>query len=886
MSECSEESWRVEKVVLIVLVLGTVGVPAGASVATQPSPDTLDTPARYSFDVTGDPLPEALDRFVKVTGTELVYATDLVTDKRTRCRIEHAPAQESLRCLLRETGISVERRREGRFVLTSRPDTSRYTLNGYVVDGKSGEVLPGANLYVPDLRRGTSTNEHGFYSLTLPADSVQLVVSYLGYEKETLSLLLRSNRRLTVELTPSTVSAGSLEVTADRVPLQQTSRMSTIEVSAQEVKQMPTLMGQTDLLKTLQRMPGVQSGVEGTSGMYVRGGTPDQNLILLDGAPLYNVSHVFGFVSVFNPDIVKNVRMTKGGFPARYGGHLSSVLEVSVEDGNRKDYDVEGSLGLVASRLTIQGPIVEDRTSFLLAGRRTYLDWLMRGVSEEDLDGGYYFYDVNAKVNHRFSASNRVFFSLYTGDDRFYNREDDGSASTNFGWGNITSTLRWDHVFDGELFGSATLRYSRYQFDVNANNDVEDGSYTLAYRSGIRDVGLKAHGDYDPNPRHAVRTGLDLTYHRFRPGATQYKNEGESNPSLDTTIVPSDPVRAVDASVYVEDDVTWTEQFKTNVGLRASGFFVQGDRYLSVQPRLSARYLLPNDWALKGSYAWMRQPIHLLTNSSVGLPTDLWVSSTDEVPPERSHQVAMGISRSFLDHGLDVSVEGYGKLMRGLIEYEQGASFSLTTSAGWEDQIETGRGWAYGTELLVRRKRGRVTGWLGYTISWTRRQFDALNDGEPFPFRYDRRHDLTATASYELTDITTLTGTWTYRTGTAVTLPQSRYRTPELYNFGTEGFGEGGPGSDNSIADSFDDVQSYGERNGYRMRPYHRLDLGLNFKWGSPDGFHALKTGVYNAYNRKNPFFLITEETESGALQGTSISVLPVVPYVSYRFKF
>jgi hypothetical protein len=532
----------------------------------------------------------------------------------------------------------------------------------------------------------------------------------------------------------------------------------------------------------------------------------------------------------------------------------------------------------VASRLTVQGPIVDDKTSFLLSGRRTYIDWLMPAFSEDDLDGGYYFYDVNAKLNHRFSSSDRLAFSLYTGDDTFYNREDDESSLFDLSWGNLTSTLQWTHVFGDRLFGSATLRYSQYQFGVDAENSSQDESYRLRYQSGIRDWGLKANLDYDPSPRHSVRTGLDLTHHRFRPGATQYRNDRGTEATLDTTIAPSDPVRALDASLYAEDNVTWSDRFKTNLGLRATGFFVQGTSYLSLQPRVSARYLLPSGWALKGSYAWMYQPIHLLTNSSVGLPTDLWVSSTAEVPPERAHQVTLGVARSFRDRAYEVRLEGYGKLMQNLLEYEQGAAFTLATDAEWEDQVKTGRGWSYGAELLLRRTRGQTTGWLSYTLSWTRRQFDALNDGAPFPFRYDRRHDLTVTATHQLTGVTSASATWTYRSGTAVTLPEARHRTPNI-------------GPNESLADDvafgyFDVAKTYGERNGYRMRAYHRLDLGLTFKWGDRSGFHALKVGVYNAYNRKNPYFLRTGRASNGALQGKTISLLPTVPYLNYRFRF
>lgn len=858
---------------VVLVFVASLTVPPAA--AQAPS-DTTGAADRYTFTADG-PLPGALDRLMAETGADLVYATDLVAGKTARCHVENATTAEVLGCLLLGTGVSAEPRGPDRFVLVPRPDDASHTLSGFVVDAASGEALVGANLYVPALRRGTTTNQEGFYSLSLPAESVRLVVSYLGYERKVIPLKLQSDRRRTIELSPSAVQAGSLEVTAEQAPLQQTTRTSTVEITAKRAKQTPTLLGQTDVLKTLQLLPGVQSGNEGTSGLYVRGGTPDQNQILLDGAPLYNVSHLFGFLSVFNPDIIQNVRLTKGGFPARYGGHLSSVVEVSTEDGNRKGYDVEGSLGLVASRLTVQGPIGGDDTSFLLAGRRTYADWLARAFSEDDLDGGYYFYDVNAKLNHRFSSSDRLAFSLYTGDDRYYNREDDGSSLTEMAWGNLTSTLQWNHVFDSQLFGSATLRYSRYQFEVDAESDVEDGRYRLRYRSGIRDVGLKANLDYDPSPRHSIRTGIDLTHHRFRPGATQYRDERGSEVALDTTIAPSDPVRALDASVYMEDDVTWSDRFKTNLGLRATGFFVEGTSYLSLQPRLSTRYLLPGDWALKGSYAWMYQPIHLLTNSSVGLPTDLWVSSTAEVPPEQAHQATLGLARSFREREYEVRLEGYGKLMQGLIEYEQGAAFSLATDTNWEEQVQTGRGWSYGAEVLLRRTRGQTTGWLSYTLSWTRRQFDALNGGKPFPFRYDRRHDFTATATHQLTGVTSVSATWTYRSGTAVTLPKARYQVPEPGPRGSfSGIAFNGPRT----------VKAYGERNGYRMRPYHRLDLGVSFEWGDRSGLHALKVGTYNTYNRKNPYFLQTEQASNGALQAKATSLLPTVPYLNYRFRF
>lgn len=750
---------------------------------------------------------------------------------------------------------------------SAQPDSTRYTLSGFVVDAESGEKLVGANLYVPSFRHGTTTNQHGFYSLSLPADSVRLVVSYLGYERTVLRLNMTSDRRRDVALSSSPVQAGSLRVTAEQEPLQQTTRTSTVEITSARVEQIPTLLGEADVLKTLQLMPGVQSGNEGTSGLYVRGGTPDQNLVLLDGAPLYNVSHLFGFLSVFNPDIVQNVRLTKGGFPARYGGHLSSVVEVNVEDGNRQTYPVEGSLGLLASRLTVQGPIKEGKTSFLLSGRRTYADLLLRSVVD-DLGAGYFFYDFNAKVNHEFSSTDRVFWSFYRGDDRFHSI-DNREASFDFGWGNLTSTLRWNHVYDDNLFGSLALRYSRYQFDINAESEGTEDTFRLRYRSGIQDLELEANFDYTPNERHDVRAGGVVTYHQFRPGATEFK---VSEANTDTTIAPSNRVHAVNAAAYVEDRVEWTDRLSTNAGLRATTFVVDGTSYWSLQPRLSSRYLLPGDWALKGSYSLMVQPIHLLSNSTIGLPTDLWVSSTPEVPPERSHQVTLGLSRSFLNREYAVRLEGYGKLMDNLLEYKQGAQYTLTATTDWVSRVTTGRGWSYGAELLLRRTRGRTTGWIGYTLAWTRRQFDTLNDGEPFPFRYDRRHDFSATVTHQLTDVTAVTATWVYGTGDAVTAPEGRYRDRQ--------------GLTDRFTPGASRVLDYTERNGFRMPAYHRLDLGMRFKWGNRTGYHALKVGAYNAYNRKNPYFFQTSAAEDGGLKAEAVTLFPILPYLNYQFKF
>lgn len=776
-------------------------------------------------------------------------------------------------------------------VAAQSDQSERSVLSGYVVDATNGEYLVGANVYAPALQSGTTTNREGFFSLRLPVDSVRLTISYLGYQTRDVSIRLTEDRRVTFELQPVDLALEEVEVVGGRVPsVVDRSQMSAIDLPPARLQEVPVLLGETDVLKTLQLFPGAQSGAEGTSGLYVRGGSPDQNLILLDGAPLYNVSHLFGFLSVFNADVINSVELIKGGFPARYGGRLSSVLEINMDDGNRRGFETDGAIGLLAGRLAVQGPLWKDRTSFMLSGRRTYADLVARPFLSGDDLVGYYFYDVNAKVNHRFSSGDQLIWSAYAGDDRFYRsyRETDDFSGNeafdfDFGWGNVTSTLRWNHIFSGALFGSFSVLYSRYRFDIDSRtastrsalaprlpNEPNETIYALQYQSSIRDIGGRFDFDYVPSPRHHLRFGGVLTHHRFRPGATQYRESDPTSP-IDTTIAPNGTLHGLEAALYLEDEIEVTPRLTTNVGLRAAGFDVEGAFYASLQPRLAARYRLAPRWAVKASYAAMEQTIHLLTNSSTGLPTDLWVPSTDRVEPQSAQQVAAGLAHTFGDGAFELTTEGYYKDMRNLIEYEEGAAFVLGADEDWQDVVVAGRGWSYGGEVLLRRQTGRTTGWVGYTLSWTRRQFDALNDGDPFPYRYDRRHDLSVVLNHQLTGVTSLSATWVYGTGDAITLPTARHRVP------SNGLTGGIPVPNFA-------VKAYGERNGYRTRAYHRLDLGVRFTWAGRNE-HALQLGFYNAYNRQNPFFVFTEE-DAGSLQAKQVSLFPVLPSVNYRFSF
>lgn len=775
----------------------------------------------------------------------------------------------------------------------------RFTLSGFITDAENGEALPGATLYVPFLQTGTAANAYGFYSLTLPTDAITLRVSYLGYRPQVFALDLRSDLDLDVALSRASVGLDEVEVVADREESEVAStQMSAVTLPLEAVEKLPAFLGEVDVIKAIQLLPGVQSGTEGSTGLYVRGGGPDQNLILLDGAPVYNASHVFGFLSVFHADALRNVRLIKGGFPARYGGRLSSVVDLSMKEGNLKSYEADGTVGLVFSALTVQGPIVRDKASFIVSARRTYIDVLARPFLNRHLADGQelvsYFYDANAKLNYAPTRRDRLYLSLYLGRDVYgstyenvdrtrkpaFRERHTGGAD----WGNVTATLRWNHLFSKTLFANTTLLYSRYTFDVltrlqqiEASSPPVSQSEAITYTSGIADVGARIDFDYRPTPAHTLRFGGSLTRHGFNPGVSTLRLRLADTGSLDTTLTPN-TYRFVgtEAFLYAEDDVTLSEKLKANLGLHASAMHVKGTTYASLQPRLAVRYLLHPAWSLKASFGTMRQYLHLLTNTGLNLPTDLWLAATDRVAPQRAWQAALGTAYTFGTY--TASLEGYYKAMRGLIAYKPGASY-LSPNEDWQDKVESGQGRAYGVELFLHKKSGRTTGWLGYTLSWSTRRFDALNDGAAFPYRYDRRHDVAFVLTHRFSDRLDLSMTWVYGTGQAVTLASARYLDGRLLDVRY---------FDGTLA--LPELRAYGPRGGYRMAAYHRFDLALNWHFEKvfflEAGESTLSVGAYNLYSRKNPFYLFTARGPNGERLYKQASLFPVLPFVSYRFHF
>lgn len=771
----------------------------------------------------------------------------------------------------------------------------KYTISGFVNEKGSKELLVGVPINIPEIKNGTTTNPFGFYSITLPSmDSITLVFSYIGYSPVVKRMKIDKDISLNIDMEPSAKFMKEFEVVAEQIAKQsQTTQMSKIDIPIEQIKDIPALLGEKDVLKILQLMPGVQKGGEGSAGFYVRGGGADQNLIILDDAPVYNAFHLFGFFSLFNGDALKSVELIKGGFPARYGGRLSSVLDMRMKEGNKEKFAVECGIGIVASRLTVEGPLKKGKSSFLVSARRTYIDLLIAPIiaaANQGSTGGYYFYDYNAKLNYDFGEKNRLYLSGYFGKDKFYFKEkyEDNTFSGSLGWGNATATARWNHLFNSKLFSNTSAILSDYKFLTKAEEKIgTDPMFSLKYYSGIRDYGIKFDLDYHPNLKHYIRGGLMSTYHLFTVQALTLRD----GTNTDGNINKKTTTEGIESAVYIEDDYKISPKLKTNFGIRFSHFYTEGKNYFKPEPRISASYNIKEDLALKASYADMNQYIHLISNTGIGLPTDLWVPATKNLSPQSSKQWATGIAKDLLKKNLAVSVEGYYKQMDHVLGFKEGASFlgvesnpdeNDTQSFNWEKNVTNGKGWSYGAEFLIQRKSGKLSGWIGYTLSWTQFQFDSLNFGKKFYAKYDRRHDLSVVAIYKLkkentdtgNDGITVSGTWVYGTGNAITLPISSYTAP-THN----------PGN-NQNQWHYDGYSEYTDKNAFRMAPYHRLDFGIQFHKTKKHGVRTWELSVYNAYNRKNPYFYYITPTSSGSNVLKQISLFPFLPSVSYNFKF
>jgi hypothetical protein len=740
------------------------------------------------------------------------------------------------------------------------------TLSGTIKDAKNGEILIGASVYIAELKRGTITNEFGFYSLELPQNATKIQFTFVGYTPQYLDVSGRENQTLNVELTAET-ELQTVVVTADSYKEQvQSTQMSVVRLTAKEAKLIPALLGETDILKTLQLKPGVQSGSEGQSGISVRGGQTDQNLFLLDDAIVYNPLHLFGFFSAFNGDAVKDVRLFKGDFPAQYGGRLSSVVDIRTSEGNRRDYEVSGGLGLIASRLTVQGPIVKDKVSVILGARRTYADVFTRLVNKAS-EGkpnfnpipDYFFYDFNAGINADLSKKDKLFITAYHGQDRFGFNNNSFNAS--FDWGNTVVSARWNRIINPKLFMNTSISYSNYDYDIKNTF----GSFSFGVGSGVQDYTVKTDFTYFPNSHHQLRIGATATQHTFEIGRVNFNatdslinfNAGQN---LDGT----------QFGIYLNDEWEITKRWKVNMGIRGSAFANDNTVYAAPEPRLSARYIVNDNISLKGGYTYMMQYLHLVSNSGASLPTDIWYPSEKAVRPQRMNQVAGGVTWNIGNKYL-LTNELFYKWGYNQVDFRDGARIFANNNLAQE--FVFGKSWGYGNEIYLEKKTGKLRGWLGYTLMWSWRQFDSINVGKKFPSRYDRRHDFTAVGIWDINKRWTVSSVLVYSTGNAVTLPVGR-----TFFQGTS-------------LDRLFVAPIYTERNAFRFPYYQRLDFNIIYKWQRKNRDNDLTLSFYNATNRRNPYFIYYEEIKNDrglpqSFRAKQVSLFPIIPAVTWNFKF
>lgn len=793
-----------------------------------------------------------------------------------------------------------------------------FSLSGTLKDARNGETIAGATIFFKKSHKAAFSNNYGFYSLTAPAGADTVVFSYIGYKSIVKPIVLNKNISLSLAFSQEETTLEEVEITAEGAEENvKNTQMSSIHLDMAEIKKIPAFMGEVDILKTIQLLPGIKNAGDGNTGFYVRGGGPDQNLILLDEANIYNASHLLGFFSVFNGDAIKSVNLIKGGMPAQYGGRLSSVLDISMKDGNNKEFEVEGGIGVIASRLTIQGPIVKDKGSFIISGRRTYIDILAKPLIEKSEFKGtsYYFYDLNAKLNYIINDKNRLFLSGYFGRDKFLYNDVSGDFKASIPWGNASACLRWNHIHTSKLFSNLSAIFTNYDFSFGATQQ----DFQLIIRSGVTDYGLKYDFNYFPNSRHTVKFGAAYTFHSFAPTSVSAQ-EGADIFDLGKKI----KLYSHDAAVYVSDDWDLTQKLRVNVGLRFGNFTQVGpfDRYKKdffgkivdtihyktnqvvanyngLEPRLSLRYATGKNSSIKASYARNFQYIHLASISSVSLPTDIWMPSTELIKPQLSNQYAIGFFKNLKENLFETSVEVYYKTMANQIEYKEGAQPTDNIYDNPDNAYTFGKGWAYGAEFFMKKSKGKFTGWIGYTLSWTWRQFAEINFGEKYLAKYDRRHDVSVVMTYNANKQWDFGMVWVYGSGNRGTLPNGFF----LY--------EGSLSND------------YGLRNSYQFVPYHRMDLNVTYspnrtkklekrrqalilsykergldntdiqvtkKW-TRNFSNSFTLSLFNVYNRHNPYFIyVTREGDftKGTLKvgAKQVSLFPILPSITWNFKF
>lgn len=896
-------------ITIIALILATT-----ASQAQTPLP-------RLSMSLRNASLKEFAKQIEDATEYSFVYGEEITVARPINCNVKSKTLTEVLDLAFMNQPIGYQIK--GKHILLQKkqpkPTSHKFTVSGYMTDAASSETLIGANIQDSRSHLGTTTNSYGFYSITLPEGKTQLNLSYLGYITQTHDLQLTRDTVLNIKMEDNTLLQEVVVLSDKAETGLMATQMGAIEIPMAQIKHTPSILGEADVMKAIQLMPGVQAGVEGSAGLYVRGGGPDQNLVLLDGVPVYNVDHMLGFFSVFTPEAVKKVTLFKSSFPARFGGRLSSIVDVRTNDGDMKKYHGTISVGLLTSKINFEGPIIKDRTSFNISARRSYVDLLMKPFMPKDQKMSYYFYDINAKINHKFSDRNRLFLSFYNGKDHLMNniKEIAGDEvvtddTSKMNWGNTIVSARWNHIFNNKLFSNTTVAYSHYNLNMNSSSHYnlssgQENDYKVDYNSGIKDWSYQIDFDYNPVPSHHIKFGAGYLYHNFRPevSTAKIKNKENNIPIQDTLYnsIANSRIYAHEVSAYIEDNFDLTSQLRINAGLHFSMFHVQSKSYFSIQPRLSLRYQLLHDIALKASYTQMSQYVHLLSSTPISMPTDLWVPVTNKIRPMKSHQYSLGAYYTGI-RGWEFSVEGYYKNMKNVLEYKDGISF-FGSSTGWEDKVEMGLGRSMGIEFMAQKSLGKTTGWVAYTLAKSDRKFakGGINNGERFPYKYDRRHNINLTVNHKFSERIDIGASWTFATGGTATIAEEV--THVIRPIDGDYFGNGygyyytPPGTPPPpIGYPNGEANYIAHRNNYRLPSSHRLNLGINFNKKTKHGMRTWNISVYNAYNAMNPTFVFRKvknadiklpdgswiTTQKPYIRKTTI--LPCIPSVTYTYKF
>jgi hypothetical protein len=750
-------------------------------------------------------------------------------------------------------------------------------LSGFVRDAKSGESLSGAIIYPKGSQdKAVITNSYGFFSLSLPSGSYAIVFQSMGYTNKIIPTDFKINSSVNVDMEEELIELSEVVVKSEKSNRNVLSVNAMTKMDVKEVQHIPVLFGEKDILKTIQLLPGISPTGEGNAGFYVRGGGADQNLILLDEASVYNPSHLLGFFSTFNSEAIKDITIYKGGFPAEYGGRLSSVVDIKMKEGNKKEFHVLGGIGLISSHLAVEGPLFKNKGSFMVTARRTYADLFLKFVPDKWADSTsgkttLYFYDLNLKANYGISEKDRLYLSCYMGRDKFIL-----GNSLGMNWGNITATSRWNHIVSDKLFSNTSLIFSRYSYNFN----VDVGSKTMKVLSEIKDWNFKEDLHYYMNPNNLIKFGFNSIYHSFVPS------------KVDSTAImnvkPADNQYAIENAIYISNEQTFSKHLKATYGLRYSLFSSMGpgtvytynassevvdsvsykkgkifNTFMGLEPRLLVNYIINDSSSVKASFARTRQYIHLLSNTTSSTPFDLWIPSNVNILPEIADQYTLGYFRNFKSDMYETSVEVYYKTLQNQIDYRNGADLILNNKV--ESQLVSGKGLSYGAEFFIKKKRGRLTGWISYTISKTQRQFDKINNGKIFLAKQDRPHNISVVGMYEINPRLNFSATWVFYNGNAVTFPSGRY-----------------------VVDG-DAVPYYSERNGYRMPDYHRLDLGLTWINKKTEKFESSwNFSIYNAYGRENAYAINfkVDPKDATKMQAVQLSLFRFVPSVTYNFKF